>query len=564
MRWTACAILIVASALVPTLHGALATIAGPHGAYAGGTALLLLFVAPLPLLWPRTDDRLETSSSPIAPIVITVAGLAVLAWEASRLLPVVFAGPLDPNRGDMLVIIDHAIALFLNGGNPYSIHHVPWDAPLSYGPVLWMPFILPYVLKIDLRIATLASQLSIAAFALFTACRLRANRSWPAIAALVALGLALALNPALSRFHEIGQTQIYWPLLLVFCGAMAGARWTAAAICLGLLVAARTTMVAIVPVFVIHLAIIGELSARRVVLLALAAALPFAPFVAADPQTVWYAMFDVYMKVMKNFVWHSTTWAVDTYGITGRLLEHGLERLVEIVQITSLVAVYLVAWRSLRRGARPEPWMGVALLVFSMTTLWPVIYLYFDVWVLLACALVSAHEFRSASMPRVLGEAGVIVGASLAVVLAVAAWKPGASYRLDIGDPSTAGYTGGGFGRDEPAIEDGRSAVWIEGETARIRLPRAGWRGATIRVAIRPNVPQSDLDQRVSASLNDRAIGVARLGDGWQEITFSTRGRDWNYGFNLLDLHFSYALPRSSSTNDRRPVSAAIDWIAVE
>ena len=54
----------------------------------------------------------------------------------------------------MLVIIEHAISLFLEGGNPYSIHKVPWDAPLSYGPVLWLPFVVPHMLRIDLRVIT--------------------------------------------------------------------------------------------------------------------------------------------------------------------------------------------------------------------------------------------------------------------------------------------------------------------------------------------------------------------------------------------------------------------------
>ena len=32
------------------------------------------------------------------------------------------------------------------------------------------------------------------------------------------------------------------------------------------------------------------------------------------------------------------------------------------------------------RGARPEPWFVLALLTFSMTTFWSLIYLYFDVF----------------------------------------------------------------------------------------------------------------------------------------------------------------------------------------
>lgn len=385
MRWTACALLVVASTLVPSAFGALASAAGPRGAFLIGTVLMVALAALLTALWPRETTPAANGQTRYWPAAVAgVAGLIILSRVAWQLLPVAFAGPLDPNRADMLVIIEHAITQLLAGGNPYAIHQVPWDAPLSYGPVLWLPFVVPHVLRVDLRILTLAAQLTVPALVLFQA-SWRAGRGDAGRAIVLgALGVALAFNPDIMRFHAIGQTQVYWPLLLVFCGLLAGERWTAAAVCLGLLVAARTTMVAIVPVFLIHLAVIRQLSRRRIVVLALACALPFLPFVLVDPRTVWYAMVGVYTKVMKGYVWQSTTWAIDTYGITGRLLEHGLERYVELVQGALLIATYALAWRALRRGGRPEPWMALALLIFSMTTLWPVIYLYFDVWILLA------------------------------------------------------------------------------------------------------------------------------------------------------------------------------------
>jgi hypothetical protein len=275
-------------------------------------------------------------------------------------------------------------------------------------------------------------------------------------------------------------------------------------------------------------------------------------------------MFGVYMKLMKGYVWYSTRWVIDTYGVTGQLLERGLERYVEVTQIVALAITYVLAWRSLRRGGRPEPWMALALLVFSMTTLWPVIYLYFDVWMLAACALLAYDGFGPSSSRPVVWPTAAAVALSIAIVLAAGAVQPGAALSLDVGDASSVGYTGGGFGRDESVTDDGRSVVWIEGETARVRLPRAGWRGATIRIAIRPHMPSTGLTQRVSASLNGRAIGVARLTDGWQEITFATRGRDRRYGFNVLDLTFAYALPSDRADGDRRALSAAIDRIVVE
>ena len=255
MRWISCAAIAILLTLVPSTHGMLASVAGNRGAYAIGTALMLALAAVLPAIWPQSVDAPPTRAlNRFAAASVAIAGLVLLGWVSFRLLPTVFAGPLDPNRGDMLVIIEHAIAQFRDGGNPYAIHHVPWDAPLSYGPVLWLPFVVPYMLHVDLRILTLVAQLFVPA-CLVLAAGTRAGRGDLARAAtLLCLTAALALNPDILRFHAIGHTQIYWPVLLLFSVALAGARWTAAAICLGLLVAARTTMVALVPVFFLHLA----------------------------------------------------------------------------------------------------------------------------------------------------------------------------------------------------------------------------------------------------------------------------------------------------------------------
>jgi hypothetical protein len=321
-------------------------------------------------------------------------------------------------------------------------------------------------------------------------------------------------------------------------------------------------MVSIVPVLFLYLAIARRLTVREVAAFLLCAVLPFLPFLIANAGSVWYAMVGVYLSVMKTFVWQSTTWAIDTYGITGRLLERGLGRYVELTQAVSMLIVYALACRSMRSGQRPEPWMGVALLVFSMTTLWSVTYLYFDVWILLVCALVAQDFFPATPTLRTLSLTAAVCVLSMAVVLGAAAWRPGSRFAIDVGDPAFSGYTGGGFGRDEAVVDDGRTVVWVEGETARIRLPRAGWRGTSIRVDIRPYVPHGGLTQRVSASLNGRAIGVATLEDRWQQVTFETQAGDWNYGFNVLDLTFSYAAP-SSSSSDKRMLSAAIDRVVV-
>lgn len=563
MSWILSTVLIGVGISVPVLFGPISAISGRRAAFAIGTLLLAVSTALITLTWPAAAPMPVARRHPWRGVLLVTAAIALLASVTMGLLPAVFSAPPDPYRGDMLVIIEHAIAKFLGGGNPYAVHQVPWDAPLSYGPTLWMPYVVPHLLNTDPRILSLAAQLVVPAACFLAAGRRAADgRSWrPAL--LCTAGALIALSPDIRAFHPIGHTQIYWPLLLLFCLFMAGSRWTAAAICLGLLVAARTTLVALVPVFFLYLLATRSLRPRHAIAFILSALLPFVPFVLADAASVRYAMFGVYLKVMKGYVWQSTTWAVETYGITGRLLESGLERYVELVQLASLALTYALAWRSLRRGARPEPWMALALLVFSMTTLWSVIYLYFDVWVLLTSALVARDGFATASARQSVLSVVAIAAGSLAIVLGAAAWSPGSRYTLDIGDPATAGLTGGGFGRDVAVMDGTRLVVWVEDTTARIRLPRAGWGPGTIRIAIRPHTPVRGLDQRVVATLNDRAIGGVKLREGWQEIAFTAARRQWRYGFNVLNLNFAYAIP-DTTAGDGRALAAAVDRVTVE
>jgi hypothetical protein len=103
------------------------------------------------------------------------------------------------------------------------------------------------------------------------------------------------------------------------------------------------------------------------------------PFVILDPAAVWRGVYRSYITAVKDYVWTQTTWALDTYGLTAVLLRSGAERYVEIVQAATLLAFYTLARPALRRGVPSKPLMATALLLFSMTTIWPVLYVYFDV-----------------------------------------------------------------------------------------------------------------------------------------------------------------------------------------
>jgi hypothetical protein len=219
---------------------------------------------------------------------------------------------------------------------------------------------------------------------------------------------------------------------------------------------------------------------------------------------------------------------------------------------------------ALKRGVRPEPLAAAALLLFSMTVFWPVLYLYFDVWLLFAAgfaAVTLSPLLRSKSAPIALAVPAFL---SLFVVLVVGASTPGRRYVVDVGTSAAAPLTGGGFGQDVSSRDGDRTFVWVEGTRAVVRLPRAGWGDSELRVVVRPYVPMTGYHQRIAAWLNGRPIGTVDLIDAWQEVALHAPADKWRYGFNLLELNMAYSEPSPASDSSARSLSIAIDRIVVD
>src|SRR5262249_15609403 len=228
--------------------------------------------------------------------------------------------------------------------------------------------------------------------------------------------------------------------------------------------------------------------------------------------------------------------------------------------------VYACAWRSLRRGHAAEPWLALALLVFSMTTLWPVTYLYFDVWVLLA----ASFAFRLSPPPRALAALGAafatILVLSTAAVLAAGS-SLHATYDLDVGTAAAAPMTGGGLGTDQRGGGGPRGLVWGQGTAGARRgarpagRPGASVRGATMAVEVRRSGDDTSQLQQRRVSVNGRAVGEPiALQPGWQTVSVVAPAARWTYGFNLLTLEFSRTLPEPGTG---RQLSAGIDRIRI-
>ena len=494
---------------------------GDTAPYIVTTVVLVVITLALVLSWPyeHDDQPLEISSptpttsgrSGWATTVVAAAAVALLFVTCRTWLDQILAIPLDPFRGDMLVLVREGVRRAFEGRNPYTTYHIPWAAPLSYGPMLWAPYAVPILLRVDPRILAVIGELFVpvacAASAIASAAR---GRLGAAAGALVMLG-AIGLSGSLAQFTSVAHTPVYWPLLALFAWLTARGRWYAAALALGLLVVARSTMIAIVPVLLMA---VWQLDRPRFAgvcaIVALAAVLPLLPFAIWDPRALVDAMYGVYQRVIKTAVWGDAT-VPHTIGLTGVLLSQHLHRFVEVVQVGVIIIVYGACWALLGRGRSPVALMGTALLAFSMTTLWPVYYLYFDVFLLFAAGILADMPWLDARLSAPSLVRGWAAVAAVSVVLA-------------------AGF---GIGMLRMRVDQPPDIMWRDAQgLATIPLLRHKISPVTVdlRIGERPAGPQ-----RMNVALNGLPFGTIDLSSS-EHVILALPESYWQIGANTLEL----------------------------
>ena len=540
-----------------------------HGAsnwYPLVNVVFTLLVIAIVVAWPKGDEASAQGRATLTPaaVVATLVAGAVVALALYRWMAMLMWRPYE---ADMLIVLREATRRLLNGRTPYATYRsydAPWDMVMPYGPVLWGPFLAAQWLRLDLRFVTIIGELfvpvwcGVAAIVEAARGRIAGAASW--LAVLAALVLAFDVQ----SFTAIGHTPAYWPLLPLFAVMVGRQRWTAAACLLGLLVVARTTMVAVIPLFLMTVwdRDRRQFLAALIVLPAVVVA-AFVPFVVWDYRAMWDNMVLSYPRIIEQAVWPVLARpGLETIGVTEWLLEHHRASLVVPAQAIAMVAVYAAAWPAIRRGATALPWMALALFAFSMTSLYPVHYLYYDVLLLLvSCALAGALERGPARMTALPWLASV--GALIAVTFVAARVMMSPFPHAASDETSRGDMLRGGFAMNE---RDGRRQFsWIVGREATIVLPRSSSASADIVVAAQSPFDADRPPQRVTAILNGTLLGEAPMPAGVQEIRFGAPRSTWWVGFNQLQLLFASTVsPRDvGAGDDPRPLALAFSRLDV-
>jgi hypothetical protein len=243
------------------------------------------------------------------------------------------------------------------------------------------------------------------------------------------------------------------------------------------------------------------------------------------------------------------------------LLEHGLQQLIVRIQIVLLLIVYAASWVALARHRPVLPWMAFALFVFSLTTLYPVHYLYYDVLLLLIC---DAFTFAiDAAAPRILAPWALSL-AALAALLAVTTRIVASPFPSVVpGRASGGGELRTGFSAAEHDASG--TFAWIVGHEARVVLPRSSAASADIILTAESPFGSAETPQRMVAILNGTTLGETTIPAGPQGFRIAAPRSTWWIGFNELRLQFSSTVvPREANAGeDSRALALSVRRIAV-
>ena len=374
---------------------------------------VVLFLAPRAAVFERVLLAVGALGLALAVLRPPAPGwLAVMAALLGTVVRLVsFAHvPIEPPRGDMLPLVQGALGNLLAGRSPYTTYAMPWELPLTYLPATWLAYLPPSLLGLDIRLTNLAAELAIGATLAWLAAR-RRLRSGAARGALAAVwqaepGLLLwawvFLQPTALHWSLTTTAPVLWALLALLLALLVGARDRAAAIGLGLCVAA-SPLTGVVAPFVL-LRWLRAWGWRRSLGLAawatLIAVVFILPFLLWSPDQFifgtlrWFNDNDLFPRLRWEM---DHTWA-RMVGFSGIFWRHGLVGGLKPLQALLIAGLAVLYWRWGATAGRLAPFVTAALLLFTVfnPVLWP--YLYNPA---LVAALVAIVEIATDQRPPI-------------------------------------------------------------------------------------------------------------------------------------------------------------------
>ncbi|MDQ5851389.1 MAG: hypothetical protein M3380_04815 [Chloroflexota bacterium] len=288
--------------------------------------------------------------------------------------------PLEPARGDMLPLVQGALANLMEGRSPYTTYFMPWELPLTYLPLTWLAYAPAYLLRIDLRWTNIVAEVAVLGAAFFVARHAHGGYRRSAVDTTFLLWAWLFLSPTVIHWDMITSAPIGWAAIAWTLALVATARPRAASIALGL--SAATT-----PLIIVFGPLIGLCWWRggglrdalgKGALAVVLASIVLLPWIIWAPGPFWEGNVGWFNDLDRfpRMKWETEhTWA-EMVGFSGFFWSYGQERWLKPVQfaLVSLAAALYMA-RGASRADLHHYAAGIFLLFMLFNpVLWPYLY----------------------------------------------------------------------------------------------------------------------------------------------------------------------------------------------
>jgi hypothetical protein len=340
-------------------------------------------------------------------VVLMIVAGCWLRWLYIKRLPI------EPRFADMLPLIQCACDSLEKGMNPYGqLYPMPWKLPLTFWPGLWVPYLIPHMLSIDIRWVHIVAIVAISmVFVRFLVgrgvCDDRTN-SATKLAAFAALFLFLFSTEPIF-FASIAHTPPQWLWISLLALSIVLKRPRLSAVLLGIVLSSRQTAVVYGPLMAIYwLRTSG--SFRTAAMLSVVAAGTFlvicGPFLVLAPHAFVVAPVHHYSELGNwDFSRGAAGFSADTIGLSYMIRSAHMKWLLPAASAIAVVGPWLLAWKYLRSETEVLLYLGVSSIAVALTAPIPWHYEYFPAFILIAFASIAAAAEED-TIPPILQSGG--------------------------------------------------------------------------------------------------------------------------------------------------------------
>ncbi len=306
--------------------------------------------------------------------------------------------PIAPRYADMLPLIQDACEIFVKGQNPYGHQYfMPWTLPLTYWPGMWLPYVIPHMLSVDIRwvhiVAIIAISLIISRFLFGGVVPVSRSGATLRVAAFATLFLFLFSTEPIF-FATIAHTPPLWLWVTMLAAAILLKRPWMAAVCLGIVMASRQPAVVYGPLMAIYwLRSSGSIrTALKLSLLACGTWFVICgPFLVLDPYAFLVAPIRHYAELGKyDFARGSAGFGADTIGLSYLIQSTHVKWLLPTMAALAVSAPWLIAWKRLHSATDVLLYLGGAGVIVTLAAPIPFHYEYFPSFIFLGFASIAA------------------------------------------------------------------------------------------------------------------------------------------------------------------------------